>query len=103
MVRACIFDLDGTLMNTIGTITHYLNAALGAHGFAPFGEDRVKYFVGNGARLLVERALSAHGALTEEDFAAVLAVSREITLADCQTGFFARLRDNFLRIFAPML
>lgn len=39
----------------------------------------------------------------EEDFASVLAVSREITLADCQTGFFARLRDNFLRIFAPML
>lgn len=71
MIRACIFDLDGTLMNTIGTITHYLNAALEAHGFAPFGEDRVKYFVGNGVRLLVERALAAHGALTEENFRAV--------------------------------
>ncbi len=78
MIRACIFDLDGTLMNTIGTITHYLNAALGAHGFAPFGEERVKYFVGNGARLLVERALTAHGALTEENFAAVFATYNEL-------------------------
>ena len=71
MIRACIFDLDGTLMNTIGTITHYLNAALGVYGFAPFEEDRVKYFVGSGARLLVERALAAHGVLTEENFRAV--------------------------------
>lgn len=71
MKRACIFDLDGTLTNTLPTISYYANSALTANGFRPFDEERYKYFVGNGAAALVERILTAQGAMSEESFARV--------------------------------
>ena len=32
MIKLCIFDLDGTVLDTVGTIAHYGNLALGMHG-----------------------------------------------------------------------
>lgn len=66
MIKACIFDLDGTLLNTLSTIGGYLNEVLSAEGIPPFPLERYKYFVGNGARTLVKRALEAANALTDE-------------------------------------
>lgn len=63
-----IFDLDGTLLDTIKTITYYANFALSHFGLRTFSEEDYKYFVGNGAVLLIERALEAQGALTKENF-----------------------------------
>ncbi len=77
-----IFDLDGTLLNTIKTITYYGNKALSEYGFKTFPEDRYKYFVGNGAVLLIERALDAQGELTEENFNKVFTLYNEIYNAD---------------------
>ena len=71
MIKACIFDLDGTLTNTLPTISYYANGALVKNGFEPFEEERYKYFVGNGAKTLIERTLSAQGALSEESFSRV--------------------------------
>ncbi len=71
MIKACIFDLDGTLTNTLPTISHYGNGALEKNGFLPFDEERYKYFVGNGAKTLVERMLRAQERLSEENFARV--------------------------------
>ena len=71
MIKACIFDLDGTLTNTLPTISYYANGALVKNGFSPFEEERYKYFIGNGAKTLVERMLSAQGAMSEENLARV--------------------------------
>ena len=78
MKKLCLFDLDGTLMNTIGTIAGYANQALAEAGLRTFTEEDYKYFVGNGARLLIERALKAQNAMTEENFKKVFARYNEL-------------------------
>ncbi len=61
MIRACMFDLDGTILDTIGTITHYTNLTLRKYRLPAVSEEACKYHVGNGARLLIERAFSSVG------------------------------------------
>ena len=77
-----IFDLDGTLLNTIDTITFYANKALEKFGFKTFVADDYKYFVGNGAVKLIERALEASGKYNKEDFDKVFKYYNEIYNAD---------------------
>jgi len=55
--RAVIFDLDGTLLNTLADLSASVNRALTAHGFPTHPMDAYRFFVGEGARKLVERAL----------------------------------------------
>lgn len=52
-----IFDLDGTLINTIDDLGHAVNAALESNGFPSHSIDAYRSMVGNGVRKLVERAL----------------------------------------------
>lgn len=61
MIKCCIFDLDGTLLYTLKTITYYLNNTLTANGVPSITEEQCRVFIGNGARTLVKRALSSHG------------------------------------------
>lgn len=61
MIKACVFDLDGTLLNTIDTITYYGNLSLEHYGIEPYTTDEYKYLVGNGAKILVERMLDGRG------------------------------------------
>ena len=46
-MKAVIFDLDGTLLNTINTIKYYCDKALLEYGFNPVPIEKYKYFVGN--------------------------------------------------------
>ena len=57
MYRAVIFDLDGTLLNTIGDLAAAANHTLAEMGFAPHTEEEYKYMVGNGIPKLIERFL----------------------------------------------
>lgn len=59
MIKYCIFDLDGTLLNTINDLASASNRALTANGFNIHEVDKYRYFVGNGVQKLVERALPA--------------------------------------------
>lgn len=52
-----IFDLDGTLLNTIDDLTDSLNYALSKNGLNQYTTDEVKFFVGSGIKVMVERAL----------------------------------------------
>jgi phosphoglycolate phosphatase len=54
---AVLFDLDGTLLNTLGDLTDAVNHTLRRFGYPTRTEDDVRSFVGNGVRKLVERAL----------------------------------------------
>jgi len=68
MIKCCIFDLDGTLLNTIETIQYYGNCALEKNGFEGHSQDKYKYMVGNGAVILVKRMLEANGCTDEAVF-----------------------------------
>lgn len=56
-VDTVIFDLDGTLLDTLDDLTAAVNHALGAFGYAPFDRSRVRRYVGNGVPKLIDRAL----------------------------------------------
>ena len=68
MIKACLFDLDGTLLNTLTTIAYYANYALRENGIETAHTEEYKLFVGNGAKKLVERMLKSKNAYSEEMF-----------------------------------
>ena len=53
-----MFDLDGTLVDSVPDIARALDATLAARGFAPAGRERVRHWVGRGSRNLVREALA---------------------------------------------
>jgi phosphoglycolate phosphatase len=57
MKKLVIFDLDGTLINTIADLANSTNYALKENGFPTHPIEEYKYFVGNGINKLFERAL----------------------------------------------
>ena len=61
MKKAVIFDLDGTLSDSIASMKYCGDRALAPFGYGPFPESDYKYFVGDGAANLVKRALVAAG------------------------------------------
>ena len=52
-----LFDLDGTLLDTLGDLTDATNYALRQFGFAERSEAEIRSFVGNGARNLIVQAM----------------------------------------------
>ena len=56
MTHAVIFDLDGTLLNTLGDLTAAVNHGLTAHGFPTHTEAEVRTYLGDGVRELIARA-----------------------------------------------
>ena len=83
MKKAVIFDLDGTLADTIASITYCGNLALSRFGLSSFGEEDYKRFVGDGAAMLVRRALLAAGDERLEHFDEVYEAYLEIFAKDC--------------------
>ncbi len=63
-----IFDLDGTLTDTLSTISYFANRALEKNGFSAIPIERYRYLVGNGRDVLVHRMLAESGSDTEENF-----------------------------------
>lgn len=74
-IRGVIWDLDGTLLDTLGDLTTSVNAALQAHGMPLHTADEVRQFVGSGVANLVARSVPAGtpAAVTGQ----VLAIFRE--------------------------
>ncbi len=56
-LQAILFDLDGTLVDSVPDLAAAMDAALQHCGFPTAGEERVRSWVGNGAAKLVARAL----------------------------------------------
>jgi phosphoglycolate phosphatase len=57
MIRAVMFDLDGTLLDTLEDIGRAANRVLAANGFPEHPIESYRYFVGDGAAVLFRRAL----------------------------------------------
>ena len=71
MYKVYIFDLDGTLLDTLADLAASTNHALRKHGMPEHSIDDVRRFVGNGVRKLMERAVpdGADNPLFDEAFA----------------------------------
>ena len=56
-IKAAVFDLDGTLTNTLNDIATAMNRSLRLHGLPEFSVDEYRYLVGDGAKKLAQRAV----------------------------------------------
>ncbi len=75
MYKTYIFDLDGTLLDTLGDLAASTNYALRQYGMAEHSIDDIRRFVGNGVGKLIERAVP--GGLENPQFEDVLATFRK--------------------------
>jgi phosphoglycolate phosphatase len=76
-VQAIIFDLDGTLLDTLADIGDSVNLMLAEYGFPGHSMDDYRRFIGNGIQMLVMRALPVAGR-SKELVAACVQRAREI-------------------------
>ena len=82
--QTAVFDLDGTLLDTLEDLYRAVNSALTAHLLPLRSRDEVRMFVGNGVELLIRRAVPA--GCDEETILA--------TLADFKATYAAICKDN---------
>lgn len=78
---AVLFDLDGTLLNTLEDLTEAVNHTLRRYGLPPLEKDEVRARVGNGVRRLVERLLP--GGAADPRMEAALAEFQSYYTAHC--------------------
>lgn len=83
MRKAVIFDLDGTLSDSLTSIKYCCDRAIAPFGYGPFPEDDYKYFVGDGAVNLVKRALRAAGDADLFHFEEAMELYRQYFAVDC--------------------
>lgn len=80
--KAVVFDLDGTLLDTLEDLMDAVNDALRKYGYPVRTLDEIRNFVGNGVRRLMERALP-DGAQTPQ-FEQILAAFRAYYTVHCE-------------------
>lgn len=88
MIKLVVFDLDGTLANTLADLAAAVNYALRQQGLSPYPVEDYRHFVGNGVDNLMMTVLKEHDspelrAQMKEDFSAYYA---EHSL-DCTTDY----------------
>lgn len=73
MIRAAIFDFDGTLANTVSALREGINLTMQKYGYPEHTDEEIRMFIGNGARELVRRAMPADFRQDEAQVSRVLA------------------------------
>lgn len=68
MIKLCIFDLDGTVLDTVASIAHFANEALQKNGIEPIEVKKYNYLAGCGVVSLVRGMLEFRGCYTEETY-----------------------------------
>lgn len=86
--QAVLFDLDGTLVDSVPDLSHAIDRMLARMGQEPVGETAVRQWVGNGAQMLVRRALARH---------------MDITTANVHPVIFDQAYPLFLRLYGEQL
>jgi len=71
MKKMCIFDLDGTLIDSLPAISHFANTAIAAIGLEPIPSETYKKYVGNGMDILLHRCLNHYNQDTDDNFAVI--------------------------------
>ena len=57
MIRACIFDLDGTLLDTLHALKETISLTMEHLGYRAIDEEHTKIFVGEGYQKFIQNAL----------------------------------------------
>jgi len=83
MKKAVIFDLDGTLSDSIASIKYCGDRAIAPFGYGPFPESDYKYFIGDGVVNLIRRVLKASGDEELVHFDEALRLYKEYFAVDC--------------------
>ncbi len=97
MVKAVIFDLDGTLLDTLPDIRICLNGCLKEFSLPVLDLDTTKRFVGNGAKKLVERAVGERADLVEKVYK--LYSERFAVCDTSHTGLFPFEAETLKKLF----
>lgn len=93
MITTVIFDLDGTLLDTLSDLSASVNHALTSHGLAPRSHSEVRSFLGNGINRLMLQAVPRE--LDADRFAEVFETFRAHYVAHCmeKTAPFSGIYD----------
>ena len=83
MIKACIFDLDGTLTNTLDSLVYSTNETLKEMKLPQISEEQCRLFVGNGARVLIEKALGSSGSENLDRIEEAMQIYGRIFDANC--------------------
>ena len=83
MYKAYIFDLDGTLTDTLESLTYSVNLTMKEMGFPGITQEQCRRFVGNGANVLIEKALRAGGDRELAHFDEAMGLYRSIFDENC--------------------
>ncbi|MFP5528140.1 HAD family hydrolase [Peptococcus simiae] len=86
-IKGIIFDLDGTLLDTLEDLADGVNAALRDFSFPERSREEVRHFVGNGVRHLIRQAVPAG--------------TDSATLSQVHGAFMAHYRENMTRKTRP--
>ena len=62
MIKLCVFDLDGTTVNSLRSIAHFANQTLSKFGQRTFSVDDYRHLAGGGAKKLIRNLVTASGA-----------------------------------------
>lgn len=82
MIKACMFDLDGTILYTLESITKAGNRMLRELGFEKQPKEDFRSYCGDGADTLVSKALMRAGGYNRENFDAAIILYRKFLAED---------------------
>lgn len=83
MYKCCIFDLDGTIINTLHSLERSISLTMEHFGYGPVDGAHTRIFVGDGFKKLVERALIYSGDEKLVHYEEALSVYNEIFKGNC--------------------
>jgi len=95
--KAVLFDLDGTLVNSLPDISNSMNEALRLHNLPVHEQAAYAYMVGNGARVLAQRAVGTHQELVDD----VLKTYRAHYAVHCFDSSY--IYDGILELLSALL
>lgn len=100
MIKCVIFDLDGTLLDTLDTIRFFVNQTLAQNGISPITREECRRFVGSGARHLIRSALESRGV---SDTATFIKVHSEYVAAyNSNPYYLTRIYDGIEELVASL-
>ena len=77
MIKVCVFDLDGTVMDTLKSISYFVNTTMEKMALPVIDSEKIKYFIGNGRTVLIEKALEYNNALNPENLKNAISIYDE--------------------------
>jgi len=100
MIKMCVFDLDGTVMDTLESIAYFVNITMEKMKLARIETEKFKYFVGNGRTALLQKSLAHNNALTPNNLQTAIKIYDAAYENDFMhlTKPFDNIKDELLKI-----